>query len=187
MYWPFLLFFIVVPLLELALLIQVGSQIGILATIGLVIATAVIGTTILQRQGLAAFRQMQDQMQSAQVPMTPVVDGVFLMVAGAFLLTPGLLTDAAGFTLLVPPVRRWIAKTLLRKAMASKNIDIKVHRRGGGADQARPQDASGRSGPQSRGGASGLGPATGSGAGEVIDGEFERLDETTINPNRKRP
>lgn len=120
----FFLLFVAVPLIELMLLIKVGEIIGILPTILLVIATAVIGVSLLKRQGLAALTKARTTVEAGEFPVESVVDGACLLVAGAFLLTPGLLTDTAGFTLLVPAFRRSIAHWLFGKLSSIANINV---------------------------------------------------------------
>ena len=110
-----LLLFVAVPLAELAILIKVGEIIGVGATIILVISTAVIGVSLLKRQGLAALARARETVEAGEFPVESVVDGACLLVAGAFLLTPGLLTDTVGFSLLVPGVRRSLARWLFSK------------------------------------------------------------------------
>lgn len=109
---PLLLLFIIVPIIEIILFIQIGDQIGLGWTILSVIATAFIGTTIVRKQGLAAWNKAQSNMQHSQLPMEEVFTGLCLLVAGALLLTPGFLTDAIGFTLLVPTFRKSLGQTL---------------------------------------------------------------------------
>jgi len=111
----FLLLFIGVPLAEIAVFIQVGEKIGIGATIGLVILTAIIGVALLKRQGLAALARAQEATDRGELPVESVVDGICLLVAGAFLLTPGLITDTAGFLLLVPGLRQRLARWIFKK------------------------------------------------------------------------
>ena len=114
-----LLLFVAVPLLELAILIKVGEIVGVGATIVLVISTAVIGVSLLKRQGLAALARARETVEAGEFPVESVVDGACLLVAGAFLLTPGLLTDTVGFSLLVPGVRRTLARWLFSKFLGS--------------------------------------------------------------------
>lgn len=110
--------------IELMLLIKVGEIIGILPTILLVIATAVIGVSLLKRQGLAALTKARTTVEAGEFPVESVVDGACLLVAGAFLLTPGLLTDTAGFLLLVPAFRRSISHWLFSKLSSLANINV---------------------------------------------------------------
>jgi UPF0716 protein FxsA len=112
---PFLfVLFIVVPILEMWLLITVGSHIGALPTIGLVFLTAIIGVALLRQQGLATLLRANERMRGGEIPATEMGEGIFLAVGGALLLTPGFITDAVGFACLVPPVRRWLLGRILK-------------------------------------------------------------------------
>ena len=97
--------FIAVPLVEMYILIRVGGYLGALPTIGLVMLTALIGVTLLRRQGLATLTRAQDNMNAGVLPAKEMAEGIMLAVAGALLLTPGFFTDAVGFALLVPAIR----------------------------------------------------------------------------------
>lgn len=104
------LIFIVVPVIEMYLLIKVGAVIGGVYTIGLVLLTALIGVSLLKRQGLSTFMTAQQKMQTGQMPVAEIAEGLMLAVAGALLLTPGFVTDTIGFILLTPILRQHIAK-----------------------------------------------------------------------------
>ncbi len=108
-----LLLFLLVPILEVLLFIVVGSRIGIGWTIGLVVLTAVLGAMLVTRQGRATLEKARQDVAAGVVPARPLVHGVMILIAGALLLTPGFLTDAVGFALLIPgvreAVRRWAA------------------------------------------------------------------------------
>ena len=108
----FLILFIGIPLLEISVLIQVGDQIGLWSTIGLIILTAVIGTAMLRHQGIATIMNAQKQLNQGAVPAKELFDGLCLLAAGALLLTPGFVTDSIGFALLIPPVRELLRNTL---------------------------------------------------------------------------
>jgi UPF0716 protein FxsA len=161
-----LLLFIAVPLIELALLIKIGEQIGILATIGIVIATAVTGTWVLQQQGLRTMHRLQESMARGEPPVEPVVDGMFLLMAGAFLLTPGVLTDIVGFALLVPGIRRRIAKWAFAKMLRSGKVHMTTYTASDQHNHGANEPGRTRHPP---------------GRGPVIDGEFERVDENSTN------
>ena len=109
-----LLIFIVVPFIEIMLLLKVSDQIGALYTIGLVLFTAILGVNLLKRQGFSTLLRFQDRLKSGEIPAQEIVEGMMIAFAGALLLTPGFLTDTIGFTLLLPPIRRRIAKRILR-------------------------------------------------------------------------
>lgn len=116
MFFRLLLLFTSVPLIELALLVQIDRHIGLAATLGLVIATAMIGAWLARSQGLRVLARLQTELRSGRMPAEPLLDGLMIFVAGAVLLTPGLLTDLFGFFLLAPAgrglVRRAVAKRL---------------------------------------------------------------------------
>lgn len=103
-----LLLFTIVPLAELALLLWIGGRIGLLATVTLILVTGALGAALARRQGLATWRRFQEALAAGRLPGRELLEGLLILVAGALLLTPGVLTDAAGFLLLVPPARRWI-------------------------------------------------------------------------------
>ena len=110
-----LLVFIVMPIIEMWLLITVGTQIGALATIGLVLFTAMLGAGLLRQQGFATLWRGQQKLQDGQLPATELAEGFILAVAGALLLTPGFFTDALGFAGLVPALRLWVARRVISR------------------------------------------------------------------------
>lgn len=101
-----LLLFIGIPIIEIAVFIQVGDIIGLWSTIAVVIVTAVIGTALLRQQGLSTLMRAQATMNEGRVPAEELFDGACLLLAGAFLLTPGFVTDSVGFLLFLPPFRK---------------------------------------------------------------------------------
>ncbi len=131
-----LLLFTIVPLVELYLLITIGGVIGVAPTIAIVIGTGVLGAWLARWQGLAVLRRIGEEMTAGRVPTDALIDGLLVLVAAAMLLTPGLLTDTAGFLLLVPAsravVRRVVAAAITRKARAGEPdvIDAKWFREG---------------------------------------------------------
>ncbi len=110
-----LLLFIAVPAVELALLIRVGGEIGLLATIMIIVATGVAGWSLLKIQGLQTLVRIRQEMAQGQMRATEMVAGLVLLGSGLFLLTPGFLTDAVGFLMLVPTIRRAVAGRLIRR------------------------------------------------------------------------
>lgn len=123
---PFLLLaFIGVPIIEIAVLIQVGGLIGMWPTLGLVVLSAIIGSLELRRQGLATVTRLQTQVQRGELPTQTLFDGVCLVAAGALLLTPGFVTDAIGLSLFLPPVRRFLRATV--GAYAARRMTMHVH------------------------------------------------------------
>jgi UPF0716 protein FxsA len=107
--WPFglilLAALVVVPLAEIAVLIEVGGWLGLAPTLALLVLTALVGIWLLRRQGIAVLRRAQQQMLAGAVPVAPVFEGFCLVIAGALLLAPGFLTDTLGALLLLPPLR----------------------------------------------------------------------------------
>ena len=101
-----LLLFLVVPLAEIYLLIEVGSVIGAVATVGLVVLTAVVGAALMRAQGLATLLRARASMAKGELPALELLEGAVILVAGALLLTPGFITDATGFACLIPSVRQ---------------------------------------------------------------------------------
>ena len=114
----FLLLLIAAPLGELFVLLKVGAAIGAGPTVLAVIATAMLGAVLIRAQGRAALREAQIAMEAGEPPVAQAVHGVFLLIAGAFLLTPGFITDAIGFALLIPPLRLWLGRKILRAIRA---------------------------------------------------------------------
>ena len=106
--------FIAVPVIEIILFIEVGGWIGLWPTIAIVVGTAFAGTSLLRIQGLAVLQRAQDSASRNELPVQEVFDGLCLLFAGALLLTPGFLTDALGFTLLVPLFRKVAGETIWR-------------------------------------------------------------------------
>jgi UPF0716 protein FxsA len=102
----FLILFVGIPLAELYFLIQVGSEIGALPTIGLTILTALLGGFLVRMQGFSVLMRVRAAADRGEVPALEMLDGALLLVAGLVLMLPGFFTDAVGFLLLVPPLRR---------------------------------------------------------------------------------
>ena len=121
-----LIAFIGVPLIEIALFIQVGGFIGLWPTIAIVIVTAVTGTALIRRQGINTLQRAQQEMEEQRLPLRELFDGVCLLFAGALLLTPGFLTDAVGFALLVPPLRRLLGGYVWRVLQNAKGVRFEM-------------------------------------------------------------
>ncbi len=100
------LLFIVVPAVELALLIEIGGQIGALRTLMLIIITGIVGATLAKRAGLDVLQRIQAETGAGRLPAGALLDGAIILVAGALLVTPGILTDVVGFACLVPGLRQ---------------------------------------------------------------------------------
>ena len=110
-----LLLFIVVPAVELILLIQMGRWIGTLPTVGLIVVTGIVGAYLTRQQGVQVLRRAQQEAQSGQVPGGALLEGAMILVAGAVLMTPGVLTDAFGFLLLIPQTRKLLRGVVWRQ------------------------------------------------------------------------
>ena len=100
--------FIIIPVIEIFVLMQVGAVLGVWPTIGMVIFTAWLGAKYVRQQGLATLNSVQSKMAQGQMPSDEIVTGVMLLVAGVLLVTPGFVTDFFGLSLLIPAVRQSI-------------------------------------------------------------------------------
>ena len=127
--WLFLAF-LLVPLIEIALFIQIGGLIGLWPTLLIVVLTAIMGTVLVRTQGALAMGQLRQSFSELDDPTEPLAHGAMILIAGALLLTPGFFTDAVGFALLMPPVRK-AAFNYLRK---------RVHVESFSYDSRQPQD-----------------------------------------------
>ena len=107
-----ILLFTVIPLIELYLLIQVGRYLGSFQTIMIVLITGIIGGLLARSQGLSVQRQIRLDLQNGIIPTDSLIDGCFILIAGALLITPGMITDIFGFVLMVPFFRGWLKKRL---------------------------------------------------------------------------
>lgn len=113
MRWVFALF-VVVPLVELYLLVWLSQIIGFWTTVAITLVTGIVGGSLAKREGLRVWRAWNEALEQMRPPEQGVIDGVLVLVGGALLVTPGVLTDLAGFFALLPPTRRLIARTLRR-------------------------------------------------------------------------
>jgi UPF0716 protein FxsA len=157
--------FVAVPIIEIAVFIQAGELIGLWPTIGVVILTAILGTSLMRAQGLQTLAKAQSQMDQGEMPIGAMFDGICILIAGVLLLTPGFVTDTMGFLLLVPPLRQLVGAKVIMKLVQSGNIRTSFGGRGFGA------------GPGNRGrghtGGMGAGGTQHRGNGPIIDGDFE--------------
>jgi UPF0716 protein FxsA len=120
-----LLLFILVPAIELILLVQIGQSIGTVPTIGLIVFTGVLGAFLARRQGVQVLARMRTQIRAGQLPTDSIFDGVIVLIAGAFLMTPGILTDTLGFLCLIPVTRRTIKRVIwsrMERAIGNDHI-----------------------------------------------------------------
>lgn len=143
-----ILLFLLTPAVELALLIQVDQVIGFWPTVGLIIVTGIVGSHLARREGLSTWRRLNTRLQSGDLPGTELADGVIILVAGALLITPGILTDVLGFAGLIPftraPLRRVVMRWFQRK-MQQGTMRVQFGAFGG----AGPGAPSGPQGPSS--------------------------------------
>lgn len=180
-----LVLFIAVPIIEIAVLIQVGGWIGLWPTLGLVILTAVVGSIELRSQGLATVNKLRSQLDQGQIPTQTLFDGVCLLFAGALLLTPGFVTDVVGMLMFVAPFRRLLLQVV--GPYVRKHAEARVY-----THQAGPR---GPGGPGGRGPGGPGGPFGGRGGPDdgVIDAEYEditrpsdRASDDTDSPDDDR-
>jgi len=156
---PLLLLFVFVPLMELYLLIELGSVLGGLTTIGLCLFTAALGAWLVRTQGFQTLNRAQTNMSEGRVPAVEMFEGAFIVIAGVLLLVPGLITDLIGFACLVPPLRRLFIKRFLNRTGVSSVVSTVSGNKSTGSGS--PADST-----------------------SVIDADFERMDE---NNEKKRP
>ncbi|WP_456404047.1 FxsA family protein [Thiolapillus sp.] len=132
----FLLLLVGAPLLELYVLIEVGSEIGALTTILLSIFTAVLGAALVRLQGVSVLMRVQQTLARGEAPALEMLEGAMIMMSGVMLLFPGFITDIMGFLMLVPPLRRKFILAMLKRSGAlspmepgtGSNADVKIHR-----------------------------------------------------------
>lgn len=116
------LIFTVIPLVELTLLLRIGERVGLGVTLGIVVVTGLVGAALARAAGLRALQRVQADMAAARVPTDSLLDGLLILMAGAMLVTPGVLTDIAALTLLTPfgraPVRAYLKRRFARTLQA---------------------------------------------------------------------
>src|SRR3954451_1719187 len=126
-----ILLFIVVPIAELYVILKVGDLIGILPTVALLVADSLLGSWLLKAQGRTVWRRFQETMQAGRIPHREVLDGVLVIFGGAFLITPGFLTDIVGVLLLLPPTRSLFRRFLIRRGGKFFGLSVIANRAGG--------------------------------------------------------
>jgi UPF0716 protein FxsA len=150
---PLFLFILLVlglPTLELYLLIEIGSDIGAIPTIFLVVFTAVLGGLLMRQQGVSTLMRLRQTMDRGELPALELLEGAVLLLGGLLLLIPGFVTDFLGFLCLVPPLRRMLLMGVAQRLRAGASVVA------AGREHVADPPAGGR----------------------VIDGEFDRLDKT---------
>lgn len=118
----FMILFLLVPVAEIAVFVQVGSRIGAGMTVLLVIASAMVGVWLVRRQGLATATRVQAMVARGESPALGMLEGLALLAAGVLLVVPGFLTDIAAFVLLIPPLRRGIIGLYLRRVRPEGSV-----------------------------------------------------------------
>lgn len=139
------------PIVEIMVLLKVGGLIGVWPTVALVVLTAFIGINLLKQQGISTLMRAQQKMASGALPAKELVEGIFLAVGGALLLTPGFVTDAIGFCCLIPGIRHLII------GWGLKNVQVKTFQSGFQASRSGTNNTD-----------------------SVIEGEFKREDDETL-------
>jgi UPF0716 protein FxsA len=163
---PLVLLFILVPILELYVIIQVGQEIGALWTIAILVADSILGSLLLRAQGRSAWRRFNAALSAGRPPAREVLDGVLIVFGGALLLTPGFATDVAGLLLLIPPTRAVIRRVLVRRL--AKRVVVATP----------PRPPGGRVPPP--GGERSSARPPGSGAGDDIEGTATEVDPRAL-------
>lgn len=159
--FPILLFaFIAVPIIEIALFIQVGGFLGFWPTIGLVLVTAFVGASLVRSQGIMTLMSVQQRLNQGEIPAQQILEGVLLAVAGVLLLTPGFMTDLMGMLVLLPTTRAMLAQYLMKKVVVKGNFQSGFAQQNYQFYSRGPFD----NGADSHG-------------GNTFDGEFERKDD----------
>ncbi|MFD2167646.1 FxsA family protein [Thalassotalea euphylliae] len=160
--------FVIVPIIEIAVLMQVGAVIGAWPTVAIVIITAWLGAKNVRQQGLATIQNLQNKMAVGEMPSEEIVAGLLLLVAGVLLVTPGFVTDAFGLSLLVPSVRRGLVASVQQHLSVTTMHQSTMHQRGSqdfGNSPFQQQFESQRQFQQDR-----------KHDGNTIEGEFERTE-----------
>lgn len=158
--------FVVMPVAEITLLIKVGQQIGALYTAALVVLTAIVGSFMLRQQGLSTLFRAQERMNSGQIPLQEMLEGIFLAVGGALLITPGFITDVFGFLCLLPVTR----KALVR--LAGRHVKVQAAASMHRTHYSHMQDSAGFRANNFDG---------------SIEGEFQRDEAAETDPSKKIP
>ena len=118
MFGRVVLFVVLIPLIELVLLSQLLQRTGLFVTLTVVFVTGIVGVNLARRQGSHAWKAIHQQMAAGKTPSTEILNGVMILFAGVFLITPGIMTDVVGFSLLVPKLRALLGARLVRWFMS---------------------------------------------------------------------
>ena len=142
MFGKLLILFILVPLIELALFMTLGEKLGLLTTVAIIIITGFIGAALAKSEGRKALSNFRKALSEGRVPHQEATDGILILLAGAVLLTPGFLTDAVGFLLLIPPVRALIRVQLAQRLKDKIHVSVPNMPDGMGVPEAFQQSNS---------------------------------------------
>jgi len=134
------LLFTLVPLVELVLLLMLADKIGWQTTLGLVLGTGVLGASLARWQGVRCWQRVHEELEAGRLPGDPLLDGLMILLAGALLVTPGVLTDGVGFALLVPAVRAVLRRRLKERFRARMHFGPPPPGRPPPTDRAPPRD-----------------------------------------------
>lgn len=162
-----LIFLIALPIIEIGLLIKLGTVIGVWLTFALVIGTAILGGGLIVQNGFNSAVRVQESMAKGEVPLNPMMDSALVVTAGVLLITPGPIADCIGLLLLIPPVRRMLVGKMaggLFGFTGAGTEEVRTETREEAARAARPQSD-----------------------GPIIEGEFQRIGERPINGAPPRP
>jgi len=154
------LIFVIVPIIEISILIQVGDYLGLVPTIALVILTAAVGASLVRSQGLKTLLSAQQKIQQGLQPGQEMLEGVMLAVAGVLLVTPGFATDGLGLLLLIPAIRQAFANYFLTKMITRQSANDPFGGQGFGSTSAQTED--------------------------IIEGEFVSKDQSRIDQSTAR-
>jgi len=189
-----LLLFVAMPIIEIAVLLRIGSALGWLPTLAIVILTAILGTAMLRQQGLATINTARQRLDAGEMPAQQLLEGMMLLIGGVLLLTPGFVTDAFGFACLIPWSRRWLAARIAARSFISVGGMAGAGGVGGvgmpgqgsttgntvgsgSTTGARQTDASADSFEVHAGGKPQPESSKQASPGDIVDAEFHRVDE----------
>lgn len=169
-----ILAFLAFPILEIGILIRVGQAVGFWRLALIVVATAVLGSAVIRRTGLAVLTRARAQVEAGRPGFEPLFDGLLLLTAGMLLIFPGVISDALGLCLLIPQVRRFVITAVLPKLVSFTTFEVRTarkstdrHRQPGGDQNSQSFDP-------------------GSSDGVTIEGEYERIKDEPVDGARDR-
>ena len=173
-----LLLFIVVPLVELYVIIQVGQAIGLVPTLILLLLDAILGAALLRSQGRAAWRRFNQALAERRVPHREVLDGVLVILGGALLLTPGFVTDVFGLLLLIPPSRDAIRK--FGSLFFFRRVQVGTRAAGWGYSRVRGRGRPAADGPSTGSGANAGPPPRRPSRTYDVEGEAQEIKDESL-------